>query len=130
MDSFPVKRGIGLSRIPNPVSYVPFKPAHVGQEHIPRTMQPQITINRPTQNAELSQARNQVGHSRTFSIGAPANYQEKVFPPEAAFREIAFRNQGSVQLQPPPNNPIKFAPIMTIIPQQQERQVANEQLQT
>ena len=116
MDSFPIKRGIGLSRThPNPQAQTFQREIfNKGQEQAFRAFQPQITVmsRQPHQPVDLNPTRGQAVHGRTFSTGGQSAPQQGKLPhPESGFREPNFKYEGPVQGQAPQNNPIKFPPF-------------------
>jgi hypothetical protein len=96
MDSFPIRRGIGLSRTPHafPISQ-PFQNLPKPHDQMQRTAHPSITIMNKQLNVpiEFINGRVQNTHERTFSMGAPPSYQQERLPNELPLP----KNQGSIQ---------------------------------
>lgn len=80
MDSFPIKRGIGLSRTPHPGPQITFprEPIPYAHNYPVRSNPPlQITpiVRIPQQPPEQQSIKPQYNHARTFSVGVPSQPQ-------------------------------------------------------
>jgi hypothetical protein len=79
MDTFPIKRGIGLSRTPHPGPQFNFprEPIPYAQNHQFRNNPPQIMqiVRMPQQPPEQPSIKPQYNHVRTYSVGVPSQLQ-------------------------------------------------------